>query len=279
MSTVNSNMPKWEADLMKKFLDGTKYSGTRQPKERVISASSLGKEPYYLMLEYLHGKSDEQKEYGANTTGSIYQLGIDSILKGDPRYWIAHRMKYELENGWIVSGEIDIFDVEEKVIVDAKLLSGGSYESTIKDDINSDYNLQQASYKMLFEKVEKIYDVKTALHAVNKAGSAAKKNILKNFEIQTYDSDTIIQMLLEKTNEVQYYIDKGTMPLEVCDIFKYGKTNGIANRCRLYCDYRDKCPNYNQHSHHTTNLALNALEPTAQNATKQTYLPGKDYEF
>lgn len=277
MSEINNKMPKWEADLMTAFLDGTKYSGSRQPKERVISASSLGKEPYYLMLEYIHGKSDEQLEYGANTTGSIYQLGIDSILKDNPRYMIAHRMKYELENGWIVSGEIDIFDKEEKIIVDAKLLSGGSYESTIKDNINSDYNLQQASYKMLFEKVENIYDVKTALHAVNKAGSAAKKNIVKNFEIQTYDSDTIIQMLLDKTNEVQHYIDNGTMPLEICDIFKYGKTNGVANRCKLYCDYRDKCPNYNQHSHHTTNLSLNALEPTR--VTKETYLPGKDYEF
>lgn len=272
--------PQWSKDLMKKFLDGTKYSGTRQPKDRTISASSLGKEPYYLMLEYLYGKSDDQEEYGANTTGSIYQLGIDSILKDDPRYWIAKRMKFELPNGWIVSGEIDIYDTVYKMIIDDKLLSGGGFESAIKDDINSDYNLQQAVYVMLMDKVENIKDVKAALHAVNKAGSAGKKNILKNFELTLHDVDTIIEMLIKKTDAVQYHIDNNSMPSfpdEVCDIFKYGKTNGVANRCKLYCDYRDKCPQYQQNSHITTNLTLKALEPTK--ATKETYLPGKDYQF
>lgn len=272
--------PKWADDLMKVFLDGTKYSGTREPGDRTISASSLGKEPYYLMLEYLYGKKDEQEEYGANTTGSIYQLGIDSILRDNPRYWIAKRMKYVLENGWTVSGEIDIFDTYEKIIIDDKVLSGGGFDSAIKDDINSDYNLQQAVYVMLMDKVENITDVGAGLHAVNKAGSAAKQNIYKNFELTLHDIDTIINMLLEKTNILQHHIDNHTMPTqpnEMCDIFKFGKTNGVANRCKLYCDYKDKCPQYNQNSHITTNLSLKALEPTPK--AKEQYSPGKDYEF
>ena len=272
--------PKWAKDLMDAFLNATKYSGTREPGDRTISASSLGKEPYYLMLEYLFGKSDDQKQYGANTTGSIYQLGIDSILKDNPRYLIAKRMKYVLENGWTVSGEIDIYDTEENIIIDDKLLSGGGYESAIKDDIDSDYNLQQAVYKMLLEKVESIYDARAALHTVNKAGSAAKNNIFKNFELTIHQPETIIDMLVEKTNILQYHIDNHSMPTQpdqICDIYKYGKTNGVANRCKLYCDYKDKCPQYNQNSHITTNLSLKALEPKPQ--IRETYLPGKDYQF
>lgn len=133
---------------------------------------------------------------------------------------------------------------------------------------------------MLMDKVENIKDVGAALHAVNKAGSKAKNNIYKNFELKLHSVDTIIDMLLEKTNIVQHHIDNHTMPTqptEMCDIFKFGKTNGIANRCKLYCDYKDKCPQYNQNSHITTNLSLKALEPTPK--AKEVYSPGKDYEF
>lgn len=270
--------PKWEKDLMDAFLNATRYSGTREPGDKVISASSLGKEPYYLLLEFKHGKKDEQAEYGANTTGSIYQLGIDSILKDNPRYWVAKRLKHDLGNGWVCSGELDIYDTEEKIIIDDKVLAGMSYEKTLLDDIDSDYNLQQASYKMLLLYEEGIDGVRTALHCVNKAGSATKNNIYKNFEVTVHEPEVIKQMMIDKTNELQHYIDTDTLP-PICDIFKFGKTNGVANRCKLYCDYNHVCPNYNAHSHHTTNLTLNSLEPTAHLPKKETYLPGKDYEF
>lgn len=273
-----SNKPKWAKDLEQLLLDGTKSSGSRGPKERVISASSLGREPYYLMLQYLHGKSDDQEEFGANTIGSIYQLGLDKLIENtdkEGRYVTAKRMKYTLPNGWVVSGEMDILDLVEKVIIDGKLLSGGGYKSAIENKIDTNYNLQLAVYIFLLYKTEGIEAV-GALHACNKAGSAVKKDIYSNFELITHSVEKIEELLIKKTDEVQKYIDLDTMPSEICDVFKFGKTNGTPNRCRTYCDYNKVCPYAKDRIYYNTNQSLLGLEPSK---TKTVYSASDDIDF
>ncbi len=275
--------PKWAKDLMDLFLKATKYSGTRQPCEKIISASSLGKEPYYLMMEYLYGKTDEQTEYGANTTGSIYQLGIDAVIEkfGKPgRYLVAHRMKHTLENGWTISGEVDIYDSVENVIIDDKLLAGKGFEDFVKNVETHDYNMQLATYKYLFLKTKNIQNVGTAAHAVNKAGSAIKNNSYKNFDLVTVEPEKIEQIATELTDKLQWYIDNDMLPNgeDECNVFKYGKTEGVPNRCRLYCDYNKVCPAYNKNSFTNTNKILAGLEPDA-NIGKIKYEAGKDFDF
>ena len=175
----------WASDFEALLLLGTEYSGTAKPGDKVLSASSIGKELYYNILQVKHGKLANQKHYGANTTGSIYQLGLDALIAqyAEPgRYTTAERYKLDLGNGWIVSGEYDIIDHKYKIIIDGKVLSDSSYKKVVLNDINHDYNLQVATYNMLeFHKTGNIYS--GALHIVNKGGSPSKDNVMKNMEL------------------------------------------------------------------------------------------------
>ena len=92
-------------DFEELLLKATQYSGSRKSGEKVISASSINKEPYFLLVQHLFDKQ-EQSSYGANTTGSLYQLGLDSALAscGNGRWRTAQRLSHVLPNGWKISG-------------------------------------------------------------------------------------------------------------------------------------------------------------------------------
>jgi hypothetical protein len=271
----------WKADFESLLLKGTEYSGSGEAKKKSISASSIGREPYFLMLQYLYGKTEEQTEYGANTTGSIYQLGLDALIaKQDTegRYITAKRIKHELDNGWTVSGEFDILDTFAHVIIDAKVLSGASFkEYATKDDIKADYNLQLSVYNYLIWKTEGTKQT-AALHMVNKGGAKARNDIMLNKDIDILEPEEVEQLIVDITNRLNLHIENDTMPSEICDIWKFGKTNGVANRCKLYCDYNKVCPHYTGMSHVTTKSFINSLEPDVSK-DKPVYNPSANYTF
>ena len=73
-------MSNWEKVYEDLILKSTQHSGSREPNARVLSASSINKENYYLMNQYKFQKK-EQESSGANTIGSIFQLGIDAAIQ------------------------------------------------------------------------------------------------------------------------------------------------------------------------------------------------------
>ena len=113
-----------QKDFEELLLKATQYSGSRKSGEKVISASSINREPYFLLVQHLFDKQ-EQLSYGANTTGSLYQLGLDSALAshGNGRWRTAQRLQHILPNGWTISGEYDIFDTETNTIIDGKVMT------------------------------------------------------------------------------------------------------------------------------------------------------------
>lgn len=252
----------WKEDFERLLLDGTKYSGSKKPGERKISASSLNVDDYQLILQFKHG-NQEQDEFGANTAGSIYQHGIDRIIElfdKNDRYIVAKRMSTTLPNGWVVSGEYDVFDTLTKTVIDAKLLAGGSYTKVILNNKDHDYNLQVGTYKWLTEVTNQEHAAEhTGLHLVNKGGSAIKGNVHKNMDTDTYPSPIIKQKFIEKTNRLEAYIKNDVLP-EPCDVFKYGKSNGIPNRCNHYCDYKNVCPDWKKRSHSNTHNFVGSLK-------------------
>ena len=273
----------WASDFEALLLLGTEYSGTAQPGDKVLSASSIGKELYFNILQVKHGKLANQKHYGANTTGSIYQLGLDALIAkyGEPdRYTTAERYKIDLGNGWIVSGEYDIIDHKYKVIIDGKVLSDSSYKKVVLNNIDHDYNLQVATYNMLeFYKTGSIYS--GALHIVNKGGSPSKDNVMKNMELFMHDVDTIKQMFIDRSEKIQFHLDNNTMPIdddEMCNIFAYGKSNGSASRCLSYCDYNTVCPRYNSNTPYYASSQVRNLELETPK-TEEEYKPVEKFRF
>jgi len=275
----------WKADYEQLLMKATEYSGSKQVGQRKISASSLGKENYMLMVQYNFEK-EQQEKFGANTIGSIFQLGVDyAIEKNDTenRYVTAKRLELELPNGWIVSGEYDVYDKFTNTIIDNKVISDYSYKEVTKNLIDSDYNLQVATYSMLDQKLKSEEQLKDgtvnaepangALAIINKGGSAVKDNIFTLQDLFMHDADTMYQMFIDKTNELQVYIDSNTMPEQTCDTAKFGFDKGVPKRCMLYCDYRDVCPNYNKNRHMTDRNIAKGLFATPVKQAEQYIKP------
>lgn len=277
-----------QQDFEELLLKATQYSGSRKSGEKVISASSINREPYFLLVQHLFDKQ-EQSSYGANTTGSLYQLGLDSALAthGNGRWRTAQRLQYTLQNGWTISGEYDIFDTETNTIIDGKVISDYSYKSVMENKIDSDYNLQVATYSMLehLNKSEEELNkrplpAKGALHIVNKGGSAAKNNISKWLDLFMYDADSMLTIYTEKTNQLQEALDAynkdGSLPEDVCDTAKYGMDKGVPKRCTLYCDYKNVCPHFNKNKHFIDKKIINNLSSDVTKQ-KEEYIKPMDF--
>lgn len=277
-----------QKDFEELLLQATQYSGSRKSGEKVISASSINKEIYFLLVQHLFDKQ-EQTSYGANTTGSLYQLGLDSALAsyGNGRWKTAQRLQHTLPNGWTISGEYDIFDTETNTIIDGKVISDYSYKSVMKNDIDSDYNLQVATYSML-EHINKEADdfilrplpANGALHIVNKGGSAAKNNISTWLDLFMHDPDSMLTIFTEKTNQLQEALDAynatGELPENICDTAKYGMEKGVPKRCTLYCDYKDVCPHFNKNKSHIDRKIINNLSSDVAKQ-KEEYIKPMDF--
>ena len=279
-------MQKWAEDYEKLLLKATEYSGSRQSGEKVISASSINKEPYNLLIQHLFSKK-EQDSYGANTIGSIYQLGVDNAIKSlEPeRYEIARRMEIMLPNGWKVSGELDVFDKQENIIIDNKVISDYSYKEVMKNNIDSDYNLQVATYIMLDHMLKTEDQITSgsaykepacgALAITNKGGSAVKNNIQTYLDLFTYSPEEMYNLFIEKSNQLQEMLDEynstGKLPDEICDTFKYGAEKGVPKRCLYYCDYNSVCPAFAKKEAHFERKIINGLESGKKDKQKEEY--------
>jgi len=240
-------------DYTELLISMTQYTGNTTANKKIFSVSSLGVEPLQNWLKYKYG-SDDKPSFTAATIGTIYQLGCDSAVDKlnkqsdeDSKYitgyrWeSALRIKRELPNGWIISGEMDHLDHKLKVIIDNKVISGSAYKEIMKNSPDHDYNLQQAGYKWLLEPTHGAYEAILAI--VNKGGAAVRNDIYMLLHLNTYTTQEMEEAFITATNDLQFYIDNDLTP-EECDIFKYGKTKDVPNRCALYCSHNHHCPYY-----------------------------------
>jgi hypothetical protein len=258
MSTLTPQQRATQAaeDYTNLLINMTQYSGNTTAQQKIFSVSSLGGEPLQNFLSWKYGKSDKIK-YGANTIGTIYQLGADSAVQkfldldstdlmpdNSSRYQSAYRIARLLPNGWTVSGEMDHLDHKLKCIIDNKVISGSAYKEIMKNSPDHSYNLQLAGYKWLLEPQYGHYEA--ILSIVNKGGAAIRNDIYTTLHLDTHPTNIIEAAFIAETDVLQFYIDNDMNPPQ-CDIFKYGKTKDIPNRCALYCDHNHHCPYYSTH--------------------------------
>ncbi len=240
------------------LLNATKYSGNKEPGKKVFSASMLGGDVLQHYLKYKFGSQDGNK-FEANTVGSCYQLGVDAAANLDSdKYSSADRFKYELSNGWTISGETDQFDKVRKVIFDNKVTTATAIAKVRSEGKDNGYALQMGVYKFLMLKEHgELYPA--VLPMVDKSFSYFKTNKndqLTFVEVDTYTPDEIEQKLLDATNELQHYIDLDITP-DQCSNLWFLKRKGqpaIKMRCRHYCDQSDNCPHYDSDYHDVNKL-------------------------
>jgi len=259
---MKDNIQKACKEYEQKLLDAARYSGNKEPGKLIFSASSLGNTQLQNYLKFKYGSKDD-KEFGANTFGSIYQLGVDKAFEHDPQYHNALRLKWKLSNGWIISGEMDQVDDVNKVIFDNKVTTTTTIGKVYKERLVHHYALQMAVYKwLLYKNFEKKYD--TVLPMVDKSYSHFRENKydqLTFVEVDTYSFEEIEQKLIDTTNELQNNIDLEIEPAQCSqkDLWFYkpkGATKAKPMRCLKYCDQSNNCP-YFDSDHYDMNELMN----------------------
>jgi hypothetical protein len=254
----------------KMLIEAGAYSGNTEKDLKIFSASMLGND---LLQNYFKIKFGITKSniFSASEFGSIYQLGVDSAVENaSEEYKIFKnktRLEYKLENGWIISGEIDQLCDEKCVIFDNKVTYTTSIKKTKKEGKDGQYALQMAVYKLLLKKSykTKCKEYVSVLPMIDKYYSNFKEmetNQLNFVEIDTYSIEEIEDKLIERTNKLQEYLDLGTEPNECANLFLYKpKKTGrkaLRMRCLHYCGYKDVCKYY-QKANYNNNQFINSL--------------------
>ena len=249
---MNNNTKLACKEYEQMLLKASEYSGNKEPGKKTFSASMLGNEVLANYLKFMHGSQDS-KVYGANTVGSLYQLGVDSAANlMSEKYSSAERFTYELSNGWTISGETDQFDKERKVIFDNKVTTATAIGKVRSEGKNHGYALQMGVYKFLmFKKYGEVYPA--VLPMVDKSYSyfkANKNEQLEFVDIETHEPEEIEQLLLDATNELQQYIDLEQPPSQCKDLWFFGRKGQVKKkmRCIHYCDQKVNCPYYTDYN-------------------------------
>ena len=224
--------------LLKTMLEKTTYSGSLESKQKHISASSFNLEPMQLYLRYKYGDIKVEDKFNESSLGSIFQLGIDSILNENNQFKYAIRREITLDNNWSVSGEIDASDEDNKYIYDFKLLNQRGYDKSIK---KQSYISNMSIYKYLFQDYNEFF-----LFAINKQGKSIKSPIYSIVDItdKLWSWNDTEKKLLDITNNIESWIkDPDSIP--ECNIWEYGKDkHKRPAKCSIYCSWSKICPTF-----------------------------------
>ena len=222
-------------DLLNQIKQTTLYTGSIEPEDKSLSASSFNLEPQQLVLRYKYGNIEPDWSFNESVFGSIAHLGFESIFKDNPRYECEAKGITTI-NGWAITGSIDLLDKESKSIYDWKILNSNSFKKAINKE---SYIANMSIYKLLFPEYNK-----TFLFAINKCGKSSNKsfydiiNVSDNIWSSEQTNDRIVDLT---TNIEQWLLESKTIP--ECKVWQFGRTKqGRPAKCELYCSWRDVCP-------------------------------------
>jgi hypothetical protein len=194
----------------------------------------------------------EPTQFEANTFGSVFHLGVEQIFKDEPGVEVESRFSQQLPNGWTISGSIDLISHNHNHIVDWKVSTSTTIAKLIKEGRAHQYALQLGVYKWLVEqnfkdRGEEPEEYKAMIAMVDKKFSyftiKNKYNQLNFIPIETYSSEDIYQMLIERTNLIDEYLTANETPPKCMNVFPYKPRGGTFKemRCLYYCDYATEC--------------------------------------
>jgi hypothetical protein len=232
------------SDIEKIILDATQYSGNSTPGIKAISASQLGSDPQQALLRYKYGVR-KNKEFGQNTLGSLIHLAFEHIFSKKDNFVVEYDVRKPMYKEWIMSGSIDLFDRENKIIYDIKV-SKDYTKKKILEEFDHQYIIQLSAYKYMLEYCDNISDVKTKLIFISKdagfnARTAEETPTLEIMDIEPLEESYIHDLFVNMVD----FIEAGEE--QQCEDLWFRKIGGktIPMRCEKYCDYKDVCKQYN----------------------------------
>jgi len=260
MSNNTTNHQQAADDLEQAMLKVTVYSGNRDKGKRILSASSLANEDLQIYLDFKHGKQPDTV-FGANSLGSMLHLGLEHGLSTNDQYSTEQRYEMPIPGtDWVLSGEIDLLDHKNKVIIDHKLSTSTALKKVKSEGPMHQYAIQLAVYKALVKhNTGKEYT--GALSFFNKSASYFKnvpEDIFNYVEVETIGYNEVMEMAVAKVKVIEQYLSTDTEPPR-CDNLFWHKRKGksIPMRCLYYCNFNRSCIHYKEYQ--TENVFLDKL--------------------
>jgi len=249
---MNKSYEKFKQAL----LDATHYDRKIEPNKKVFSASMLGNQKLQNYLQITIGAGSDKTEVDASTLGSLVHTAIKQAAQARNKfmkitYLPEHRFSHTLENGWTITGSIDLIDHEYNTIFDHKVTNTKSIIKIKKEGKDHPYALQLGVYKWLLSKESDI-EYKSVITAFDKQASKFNQeslDMLQFIPIDTYSPEEIEKLLTAATDDLVTYMETSAEPAQ-CDTKslmwykKPGTDKSVPMRCKFFCSYKLVCPYY-----------------------------------
>jgi len=243
-------------NLKKALLNQSKYiSGyVNENDDYVISASMVGREPLQNYLDIIYGKQ-EVDDITDMFIGSCFHEGMRTYMNKEANYdksiiGVEKPLHTKLSNGWIISGTADLIvtDNDTVEIHDYKTTKAYAVKMFDKEPLSHQYNMQLNVLGYLWKQMHPSFEgeIKLVLDFfVKDADKLKSEPTLVQREVQQLTNKEIEETLLQKTNELQSYIESGQIPPK-CEQLWPRKVNGVFmnSRCEIWCQFKRICPHY-----------------------------------
>lgn len=251
-------------DLM---LKATEYSN-RSDNPYTFTASMIGNEVLQNYLTVVNG-TFPTKKIDDTTTGSIFHKGMEQIIKEDariPEGFSAVHAESNLQvqlGAWTISGTADLkmttSDLSFVKIDDFKLTKMYAIGKIREDLHNHNYTKQLNVLRWLDVKYYKYFETpeyELVIDAFAKDPKAINgEEVYNPIQAPILPLDVVEAELLQKTNELQQYIESGDIPPQCTDLWPRRMRNGttLNTKCALYCSHgkSGKCPYFNPNTRET----------------------------
>lgn len=231
---------------------------------------------------------------GMETIALEYMQTIDDHNPDEPVIQPEEGFSYQLENGWWVEGTADLVNTSDALafqIRDYKLTKKYAHTMFKKEKHSHNYTKQLQTLEALFRKeLEKqgmeptsvelicdffLKDAKAAEYqpshepevVPNKLGQAyvprlldEEGNVVSEEQIAMSAEDVVFEEIIEKTNELQRYLESGEIP-PACEDKWIRNVKGkiLPTKCVLYCSHGKAglCPHYDAKSRQSVERLAN----------------------
>jgi hypothetical protein len=237
---------KWIYDII---LKETQYEGNTEPGQKIISASDFGNDILQIYYRYKYGVP-KKEIIGQDTIGTVVHKGMEALLSDYEDVETELSLEKEFDNGWKLSGTIDIVHKGFGVIADIKVTKAYTLEKVQKEPLHQ-YTLQLNVYRYLYEHLKDAKINKLHLIAFLKDGGfdfrkMENKPSFQVLEVQKIPDEEIEKRFNEIAKAIEEYESLGIEPPQCSDVWlRKTKEGAIPIRCAQYCAYNNLCKYYN----------------------------------
>jgi hypothetical protein len=216
-----------------------------------------------LLQNYLRiiNEPVQEKQLRDTTLGTIFHIGMAEIAKNfyERVVYTEYSMNTKLSNGWVVSGTADlIVHFENYIEIHDYKLAKKYTAKMVKQDIKMG---KEHSYALQLQTLHYLWNRKNSKYLDNKlfidfflkdTKIQDQEKVLEQVEIEPKANEDMEEILLQKTNELQSYIEEGKIPPKCTYTWPRSvKGRLVQFKCAYYCSQSEVCPYYDSLGNNT----------------------------